>query len=144
MSDDPFEVLCNLDARAYESGFAEGTLHGKKEAIERGFKAGVNTAFKVAGELGYYRSLCQLVSDGHSNINPTPVTASPSHSDKLAKLSAHICELIDAFNLVDCHNEQFSIQLANIRDKFKQFCSLANIKHPLHKSQAGVSEHLTF
>jgi hypothetical protein len=138
---DPFEAIANLNTKAYDAGYREGTISGKKEAIRTGFKIGKTTSFNIASELGHYYGLCDLYrkehdttehEDSSSSSHHTQVN-SPTNDEKIVKLSSQICELIENFDLVKCHEDNFSTDLRHIRDKIKQFCSLTKYKNYFNK-----------
>lgn len=131
--DDPFDEISNLNTSSYNEGYTEGVLSGKRGAIVQGFKMGIKTSFSIAQEIGNCYGACQLYKRQNA-------TDQSSQSEKLVKLASQICELVEKFDLNDCHSETFSNNLNLIKDKFKQFCSLANIKNVCSKQESSVSK----
>lgn len=128
-SEDPFEELANLNSKAYDEGFREGEIDGKKSAVTNGFKIGKAMAFGVAKDLGECQEICSLYLQNQLGNNESKQEASSTNvTEKCSKLSKQILELIDRFDLEDCHSETFQSNYNFIKDKFKQFCSLANVK----------------
>lgn len=117
--DDPFEEINNLNASSYDEGYKEGILNGKKEAILQGFKIGKNTCINLAKELGSIYGACQLFK--HQNKNQS--------EEKCFKVAGQICELIEKFDVTNCHSDSFSNEINLIKDKYKQFCSLTNSRY---------------
>ena len=120
---DPFDEISQLNTKAYKDGLAEGEISGKKTAFEQGFKIGKNTSFSVLGELGYYSGQCEMYQIDNKNEleNLSKVNS--------IKLAGQICQLIESFDLANCHSEQFATNLNHIRDKYKQFCINTNNKN---------------
>ena len=125
--DDPFEQIINLNTNVYKSGFSEGETFGKKAAITSGFKIGKMTALNIGSELGQYYGVCELFKN--QQLLTSQFLASPTKNEKHLKLATQLIDLIENFNIVDCHNESFVINMNQIRDKFKQFCSITNLKN---------------
>ena len=132
---DPFEELADLNTKAYNSGFKEGIISGKKEAISKGFAVGRTTSLKIANELGHYYGICNLY-----RLNESEVINNNNINEKVLKLANQLCELIEKFNLVECHTENFLNELNIIRDKIKLFCSLnPNYKTYLSSQDGSTS-----
>jgi hypothetical protein len=125
--DDPFESIVSINSKAYADGFDEGTMSGKRAAIVSGFKIGKQTALNIGGEVGQYQGVCEMFLIQHQRQSDD--TASPLKSEKHVKLASQLLELIQNFDLIDCHNDSFAPTLTQIRDKFKQFCSITNSKN---------------
>lgn len=125
-SDDPFDQISTLNSKAYDEGFAEGEISGKKDAYKKGFKVGQETSFNLANELGQYYGQCELYEISHRNDEEP-------NTKKYTKIAAQVCELIDKFDLLDCHNDNFTSNLNHIRDKYKQFCSLTTSRSYFYK-----------
>jgi hypothetical protein len=141
---DPFEAITSLNTKAYDAGYKEGTIAGKKEAIRTGFGIGKTTSFNIASELGHYYGLCDLYRKEHdektsnhetldTSSNAQAEVGSPNTDERVVKLASQICELIEKFDLVNCHEDSFSADLGHIRDKIKQFCSLTKYKNYFNK-----------
>ncbi len=124
-NDDPFDSISSMNSKAYSNGYTEGIIMGKRAALVEGFKIGKNTALNLGNEIGQYYSCCLLYKNKQhqlsNNVNQDEI--------KQIKLAAQIVEMIENFDLNDCHNEKFPIYLNQIRDKFKQFCSLTSVKN---------------
>jgi hypothetical protein len=137
--EDPFEAIANLNTKAYDAGYKEGAIAGKKEAIRTGFNIGKTTSFNIASELGHYYGLCDLYRKEHteredsSSQHGQADSNSPGSDERIIKLASQICELIEKFDLVNCHEDNFSSDLSHIRDKIKQFCSLTKYKNYFNK-----------
>lgn len=136
MSDDPFEEISNLNSKAYSDGRLEGTVHGRRAAILEGMRIGKLTAFNIGSEIGQYLAVCENYAqetDSHSADN-----------EKHIKLASQIVELIHKFDLIDCHNDKFASDLNHIRDKFKQFCSVTNLKNYVKEEDLSMKNKLNF
>ncbi|CAF0823354.1 unnamed protein product [Brachionus calyciflorus] len=131
MNDDPFNAISNLNSDSYNSGYKEGVLNGKKLALTQGFKIGIQTSFKIAKDIGNIYGICSLYK----------IQQAEQSSEKIIKLAQQICDLIDKFDIVNCHDENFEINMNLIKDKFKQFCSLTSLKSVNLKND---SRHLNF
>lgn len=132
--EDPFEGIANINKNAYDDGFAEGEISGKKEAIKQGFKTGQQIAFKVGVELGQYFGTCEMFIMNHSDS---------TEQQRGVKLATQINEMITTFEMSNCHDPQFEANLNLIRDKYKQFCSLTHSKSPLNEIKKQ-SSHINF
>lgn len=130
-ADDPFDAISNLNIDSYNAGFREGVLNGKKLALTQGFNVGIQTSFKIAKEIGNIYGTCSLYKQQQVEQN----------SEKVIKLAQQICDLIEAFDITDCHRDSFESNMNLIKDKFKQFCSLTNTKSVNLKTD---SRHLNF
>lgn len=122
---DPFEELSNLNTQAYDEGYQEGTIDGKKAAFESGFKIGKTMAFAVGKELGECYDMCKTFVLTHQNTSSAQ--SSPT-IDKSLRLATQILELIEKFDFEGCHSDNFQTNINFIKDKFKQFCSLNNLR----------------
>ena len=131
---DPFDEIFRLNSKAYDDGFAEGEISGKKAAFEQGFQIGKNTSFSVLNELGQYSGQCEIYQLENKNEleNAAKITS--------IKLATQICQLIDNFDISNCHSDQFATNLNHIRDKYKQFCSLTNTKNSFGSSSSNLSK----
>lgn len=136
---DPFEELSNLNTKAYDEGYREGTVDGQKTAFINGFKIGKTMAFAVGKELGECYEICRNYLDEHAAAATTTIqqttTSTDSGSspqttskDKSIRLANQIVELIDKFDYGACHADNFQTSFNFIKDKFKQFCSLTNVR----------------
>jgi len=132
--EDPFEGIANINKKAYDDGFAEGEISGKKEAIKQGFKTGQQIAFKVGVELGQYFGTCEMFIINNSDS---------TEQQRGIKLATQINEMISNFEMSDGHDPQFEANLNLIRDKYKQFCSLTHSKSPLSEIKKQ-SSHINF
>jgi len=136
MFNDPLENVNGLQTNAYTQGFNEGELSGKKEAFLQGFKTGQKIAFSVANEIGQYHGACEIYSKQNS------LTES---NEKILKLAEQICDLINKFDVIDCHNENFLGSLKLIRDKFNKFCSLTGTRNYfVQTATANTASKLSF
>jgi hypothetical protein len=126
-NDDPFDGINNMNSNAYSNGFAEGTVMGERAAFVAGFKIGKETAFNIGGEVGQYTGACEAFLLNHQS--PAEATTSPSKNERHIKLATQLLELIRSFDLVDCHADAFVPTLTQIRDKYKQFCSLTSSRN---------------
>lgn len=118
---DPLDEISNLNKIAYDEGYKEGEEKGKQAAVLNGFQIGKQMSFGITKELGQYYGtmLSYKINNGASVIGS---------EQKSFKLAEQLCELIEEFDYTDCHGEQFNFKLSHIRDKYKQFCSLTNLK----------------
>jgi len=132
--EDPFDGIANINKKAYDDGFIEGEISGKKEAIKQGFKTGQQIAFKVGLELGQYYGACEMFIINHSDS---------TEQQRSGKLAAQINEMISNFKMSNCHEPDFENNLNLIRDKYKQFCSLTHSKSPLGEMKKQ-SSHINF
>lgn len=130
MSDDPFESISTIQTRAYNEGFAEGEFSGKKTAFLQGLKMGQKVAFDVACEIGQYHGACAVYLKQNKE---------DSQNEKSLKLASQICDFVDKFDFVDCHNEKFPGSLALIRDKYTKFCSLTHTKNYFSKASTNTA-----
>ena len=142
MDDDPFDSINDLNKNAYESGFKEGLLEGKRAAVRTGFQMGQKVAFNLLNEMGQYYSACELYQLENGAEAQAPETgesgsAKTGANSKAFKLAGQICELVNKLNMLDCHHESFMPNVEHIRDKYKQFCSLTGAKNIFSK------QHLT-
>ena len=144
MEDDPFDAINDLNKNAYESGFKDGLVEGKRAAIRTGFQIGQKVVFNLLNEIGQYYSACELYrlenlaeppADAASNTE-TPMLK-PNANSKAYKLAGQICDIINKFDMLDCHTDSFMQNIEHIRDKYKQFCSLTSTKNIFSK------QHLT-
>jgi hypothetical protein len=124
--DDPFETIVSMNSKAYADGFEEGTMGGKRAAITSGFKIGRQTAMNIGSEIGQYYGVCEMFIIQFQSQNEK--TDSPKN-EKHVKLATQLLETIQSIDLIDCHNDSFAPKLNQMRDKFKQFCSLTNSKN---------------
>lgn len=137
MSDDPFEEISNLNSKAYSDGHAEGTVHGRRAAILEGMRIGKLTAFNIGSEIGQYLAVCETYAqENDSHID--------NEKSKHVKLASQIVELIHKFDLIDCHSDKFASDLNQIRDKFKQFCSVTNLKNYVKEEDLSMKNKLNF
>ena len=130
---DPFDEISRLNTKAYKEGFSEGEISGKKTAFEQGFKIGQNASFSILSELGFYSGQCELYQIENKNE-----LENISKLNSL-KLAAQICQLIDSFDMANCHSDQFASNLSHLRDKYKQFCSITNSKNNFSKQSGAAS-----
>ncbi len=115
---DPIDEISNLNMQAYNEGFLEGTQNGKQSAVLKGFQIGKQMSMSVCKELGQYYGTIQVLKLNEQLVN----------DQKCQRLIEQISSLIDTFDWSDCHSDQFNVKLTNIRDKYKQICSLTNMK----------------
>lgn len=127
---DPFEEIANLNSKAYDEGYNEGMLDGQKAAYTTGFKIGKSMAFAVGKELGECYEMCSnyLKQNSTETSSQSSDSSTNNINDKSTRLAAQIVQLIDKFDYGACHSEHFQTQFSFIKDKFKQFCSLANLR----------------
>jgi hypothetical protein len=128
LNHDPFDEISRLNSKAYNDGFAEGEISGKKSSFEQGFQIGINTSFSILSELGHFSGQCEMYR--LENLDELENLAKTNS----IKLAIQICQLIDNFDISNCHSDQFATNLNHIRDKYKQFCSLTNNKTNLNTS----------
>ena len=135
---DPFDEISRLGAKAYQEGYAEGEISGKKAAFTQGFQIGKSTTFNVLYELGNYYGQCQMYQVEHRD--------EPENAVKIncIKLAAQICQLIDTYDFANCHSDQFALNLNHVRDKYKQFCSLTNSKNNFSKQVLSNASKFNF
>ncbi len=129
MFEDPFEKIATIQTQAYDEGFAEGEFTGKKTAFLQGLKTGQKVAFDIVCELGQYYGHCAIYLRQNQDIE----------NERNVKLASQICELLEKFDFVDCHNEKFPGSLALIRDKYTKFCSLTNTKNYFSKNSTNAA-----
>lgn len=132
MSEDPFDGISNIHQKAYEKGYDEGKIAGRNAAMKQGFNIGITTAFKIGSELGEFYSTCELYQLEHETTK---------HNERALNLSRQICELIDNFDMLDCHKDDFGTTISSIKDKYKQFCSITSTKPDPKKNNLS---HLSF
>ena len=136
VSDDPFDIISDCQMKAYNEGFEEGVHSGKKAAFVQGFKVGQMQAFNIAKEMGQYQGSCEIYRL-QNEID--------SNNEKAIKLANQICDLIDKFDFVKCHEDSFIGNLTLIREKYTRFCSLTNIKNYFNQENASKqAAKLTF
>jgi hypothetical protein len=121
--DDLFDSINNLSANAYTAGCIEGEKNGKKAALFEGFKTGLRISIGINSELGYYYGVCE----NFTKLNQ-PVSSPSSSELKSFNLSCQIRDIISKIDISNPHNDVLINDLNQIRDKFKQFCSLTNFK----------------
>lgn len=144
---DPFEELSNLNTKAYDEGYNEGKLDGQNAAYKNGFKIGKTMAFAVGKELGECYEICRNYLDYQNASSPDPTNSSstptsPNSNEKCIRLASQIVDLIEKFDLLACHNDNFQTSFSFIKDKFKQFCSLANLRSFCSTNQSELNFRL--
>jgi hypothetical protein len=133
-NEDPFKGIEHINKNAYDDGYSEGEISGKKEAIKQGFKTGQQIAFKVGVELGQYFGTCEMFLTNHSDLK---------EQQRGIKLAMQINEMISTFEMSNCQDSQFEANLNTIRNKYKQFCSLTHSRSPLDDLKKQ-SPHINF
>ena len=118
---DPIDEISNLNMQAYNEGYEEGIQNGKQSAVLKGFQIGKQMSMSVCKELGQYYGAIQALRVNKTNDQLM-------NDQKCQRLMEQICSLIDEFDWSDCHSDQFNLKLTSIRDKYKQICSLTNMK----------------
>lgn len=105
---------------------------GKRQAKVTGLKAGQNIAIQINSEFGYYFGICEAYNQKRIQTN----------DQRIISLASQICDLISKVDISNSQNEQLENELNRVRDKFKQFCSLTNVRNMLAREIPG--ENLTF
>jgi hypothetical protein len=105
---------------------------GKRQATLTGLKAGQNIAIQINSEFGYYFGICEAYKKNKIQTN----------DQRVILLASQICDLVSQIDFGNSQNEQLVNELNRVRDKFKQFCSLTNLRNML--AREIPVENLTF
>lgn len=133
--DSAFESIIMSEERVVEQGFQEGLQVGNISGYEKGFAFGVKRGAQLNQELGFCngfaRTWLKLL-----DINGTEHRGSSNVKSVLHTL----VQVTDNFPRNEPHNVNIQQQLAVVRAKFKQACSLLKISASLDSDSAdGIS-----
>jgi flagellar biosynthesis/type III secretory pathway protein FliH len=133
--------LCFYCFRIAKQGFQEGVIAGKVAGYEKGFVLGNKNGSTVNRELGCYSGFSLMWLMLLSNWSDTYSSyLNVSTANKARIVLQTLTEMINHFPRDDPHNETLQHQLANIRAKFKQVCSLLNVNPTFDvDATAGIS-----
>lgn len=111
---DLFDELLNIEEQYYQQGRIEGEQKGSREGHEEGYTFGVAKGRQIGEELGHVSGLVEHLLHMHESGD----TSFP-WSERLVKNLTLLRDLIAQFPYDQPHNDEYNIQLENIRGKYK-------------------------
>jgi flagellar biosynthesis/type III secretory pathway protein FliH len=136
--DDILDNVTNLGSVAFDKGFNEGKINGKRAALFEGFRMGQMSALRFSSEMAHYLTVCELylnrfLSESlilNNKINTTSPTTDNNNETKVDRIARTIVTTV--YNIIDkihIQDDDFVQQVDAVRDKFKTFAALTKIKN---------------
>ncbi|XP_053305082.1 protein LTO1 homolog [Spea bombifrons] len=129
--EDLFEGIVMSEERfhgeGYEEGFAEGHHVGELEGKQYGANYGARAGSELGCYLGFASTWKHLLSSGSDD----------RHSKKIKTLDSLI-RMIQTFSFDDPTNDKLQQEMAMIRGKMKQICSMLNTQPDFKMSNDGA------
>ncbi|XP_013388078.1 oral cancer-overexpressed protein 1-like [Lingula anatina] len=127
-----FDDIALAENKFQSEGFTEGLQTGRTQGYNEGYMLGKEKGADMATEIGFY--------DGYTGVMKSLIEESTNEKTRKLKALESLQDMIQSFPLRDPSYERLHSDLEKIRAKFKQVCSLLNVKPQFQNSSVkGIS-----